>query len=215
MKKILITLLLITSASLYAADVPLKVPHPKPRLIGTQVAVNIGNLDRSDGLPAESIKVPENAKNIALNKPVTSSDPAPIIGELELVTDGEIDAEEGYYVELDVNQQWVQIDLEKPSTIYAIVVWHFYSQARAYKDVVIQISDDPEFKKDVTTVFNNDEDNTAKLGKGDDKHYIDTHKGRIFPVKAVKGRYVRLYSSGNTANQNNHYIEVQVIGTQQ
>jgi len=28
----------------------------------------------------------------------------------------------------------------------------------------------------------------------------------------VKGRYVRLYSNGNTANRLNHYIEVEVWG---
>ena len=28
----------------------------------------------------------------------------------------------------------------------------------------------------------------------------------------VKGRYVRLYSNGNTSNDTNHYIEVEVYG---
>jgi len=28
----------------------------------------------------------------------------------------------------------------------------------------------------------------------------------------VKGRYVRLYSNGNTTNKMNHYIEVEVFG---
>jgi hypothetical protein len=31
-------------------------------------------------------------------------------------------------------------------------------------------------------------------------------------VNAVAGRYVRLYSNGNTANTANHYIEVEVWG---
>ncbi len=214
MKKILILCAMFVSASLFAADapkmVPLKVPLPKPRLIGTQVAVNVPNLDRGDG-PTD-VQVPEGAVNLALNKPVTSSDPAPIIGMLEQVTDGDIDGEDGYYVELDIGKQWVQIDLEKPATIYAVVAWHFYSQARSYKSVVVQISDDPEFEKGVTTVYNNDAKNVLGFGAGKDQPYIDTHKGRIFPVNGVKGRYVRLYSNGNTANENNHYIEVQVYG---
>jgi hypothetical protein len=29
----------------------------------------------------------------------------------------------------------------------------------------------------------------------------------------VKGRYVRLYSNGNTSNDLNHYVEVEVYGT--
>lgn len=214
MKKILIASFLLGCAALFAADAPkmvsIKVPLPKPRLLGTQVAVNLPNLDRGDG-PTE-VKAPEGAVNLALNKPVSSSDPAPIIGMLEQATDGEIDGEDGYYVELDVNKQWLQIDLEQSANIYAVMVWHFYSQARAYKDVVIQISDDPEFQKGVTTVYNSDSKNVLGLGAGKDKPYIDTHKGRIFPVNGVKGRYVRLYSNGNTSNENNHYIEVQVYG---
>jgi hypothetical protein len=30
--------------------------------------------------------------------------------------------------------------------------------------------------------------------------------------KGTKGRYVRLYSNGSTANEMNHYIEVEVYG---
>jgi len=32
-------------------------------------------------------------------------------------------------------------------------------------------------------------------------------------VAGVKGRYVRLYSQGNTSNDMNHYIEVEVFGS--
>jgi hypothetical protein len=31
-------------------------------------------------------------------------------------------------------------------------------------------------------------------------------------VKGVQGRYVRLYSRGNTANDLNHYVEVEIYG---
>lgn len=109
--------------------------------------------------------------------------------------------------------QWVQIDLEKSAEIFAIAVWHYHSQERAYKDVVVQISDDPAFKSGVKTVFNNDNDNSAKLGKGDNKAYVETNLGKLMVVNPpVKGRYVRLYSNGNTSNDMNHYIEVEVFG---
>ena len=36
---------------------------------------------------------------------------------------------------------------------------------------------------------------------------------RLIEGKGTKGRYVRMYSNGNTANEMNHYIEVQVYGT--
>ena len=32
-------------------------------------------------------------------------------------------------------------------------------------------------------------------------------------AKGAKGRYVRLYSSGNTSNDMNHYVEVEVYGS--
>jgi len=34
----------------------------------------------------------------------------------------------------------------------------------------------------------------------------------LIDAKNVKGRFVRLYSNGNTANKLNHYIEVEVWG---
>jgi hypothetical protein len=86
-----------------------------------------------------------------------------------------------------------------------VVVWHFHSQARVYRDVVVQVSDDPTFSKDVTTIY----DNSAA---GKDRPYVETYFGKLIDAKGVKGRYVRLYSNGNTTNKMNHYIEVEVWG---
>jgi len=93
----------------------------------------------------------------------------------------------------------------------AILVWHYHSQARVYHDVVVKVSDDPTFKTG-TTVFNNDHDNSAKLGAGTDKEYIEVAEGRLIDPKGAKGRYVRLYSNGNTTNDLSHYVEVEVFG---
>ena len=69
------------------------------------------------------------------------------------------------------------------------------------------------FKSGVKTIFNNDHDNSAKLGKGSNKAYVETNLGKLMVVNPpVKGRYVRLYSNGNTSNDMNHYIEVEVFG---
>ena len=57
-----------------------------------------------------------------------------------------------------------------------------------------------------------DYDNSAKLGKGGDRPYVETRFGMIVDGKGTKGRYVRLYSNGNTSNEMNHYIEVEVFG---
>lgn len=97
--------------------------------------------------------------------------------------------------------------------IQAVWLWHFHSQRRAYHDVIVQVSDDPQFKQGVTTVYNNDYDNSAGMGKGSDRPYADTRYGLLVNAKGKPGRYIRLYSQGNTANEMNHYIEVEVFGT--
>jgi len=58
----------------------------------------------------------------------------------------------------------VTIDLESKCTIYAILVWHYLKEARAYADVVVQVADDPDFIGDVRTLFNNDRTNAAGQG---------------------------------------------------
>ena len=109
-------------------------------------------------------------------------------------------------------QQWVQIDLEKSCAIYAVYVWHYFREARSYSDVILQVADDSEFTKNVRTVYNNDQDNSAKKGVGKDRPYIETYLGKLIDAKGVKARYVRICSGGNTANDLNHYVEVEVFG---
>ncbi len=206
------------AASVPAGDlVDLTPTYPKPMFIGTPVPVgNIENLEKADPEAVKArltLKVPKGTENVAKGKPVTSSDPLPIIGSLDLVTDGDADGADGCYVELIPGTQWVQIDLGASYDIWEILLWHFHKQASVYFDVIVQISDDPEFKKDVTTVYNNDHDDSSKMGKGADLAYTETNHGRLIHGKGTKGRYVRLYSQGNTANEMNHYVEVQVFGT--
>lgn len=191
--------------------VPLSTTLPPELIEGTPKPMNVPNLVQP---PSQEIKflVPEGTVLLSKGKKVTGSDNEPIIGDLTLITDGDKDAGEGYFVELLDGPQWVQIDLEKSATLYAIYLWHFHSQKRAYNDVVIQISDDPEFKTGVTTIYNNDYDDSSKLSKGSDNPYVESRFGLIADAKGTKGRYVRLYSNGNTSNEMNHYIEVEVFG---
>lgn len=193
--------------------VPLVTELPPELIEGTPKPINVPNLVQAPTKAPEFL-VPEGTTLLSKGKPVTSSDDAPIIGELELITDGDKDAGEGYFVELLDGLQWVQIDLEKSSTVSAVWLWHFHSQKLAYHDVIIQISDDPEFKSGVTTIYNNDYDESAGMGKGTDRPYVETRFGLVADGKNAKGRYVRLYSNGNTSNEMNHYIEVEVFGSQ-
>jgi len=155
---------------------------------------------------------PKGTVNVALKKPVTASDSEPIIGSNDLVTDGNKEGDEDSFVEYGPGLQWVQIDLEKPCTIYAIVLWHYHREARVYHDVVVQVADDPDFIENVRTVFNNDFDNSSGLGVGKDLEWIEGPIGKLIEVQGVKGRYIRLYSRGNTSNGQSHYVEVEVYG---
>ena len=130
-----------------------------------------------------------------------------------MINDGEKNGGDGFFVELGPQPQWVQIDLGAKYALHAILAWHYHSQARIYHDVIVQVSDDPNFKTGVTTVFNNDHDNTSKLGAGKDKEYIEVAEGKLIDPKGAAGRYVRLYSNGNTTNDLTHYVEVEVFGT--
>jgi hypothetical protein len=207
-----------SAAAVPAGDlIEIKPDYPKPMFIGTPVPTgDIKNLEKPDpeALKARMVlKVPKGTENVAKGKKVTSSDPLPIIGDLNLVTDGDLDGADGSYVELAPGHQWVQIDLGAEYDIWKILLWHFHKQTAVYFDVNVQVSSDPAFKKDVTVLFNNDDDDSSKLGKGSDPTYVETNHGRLIEGKGAKGRYVRLYSNGNTANEMNHYIEVQVYGT--
>lgn len=206
----IIPLALLTTLA-FAEDKPLDPGFPPELIEGTPKPMNVPNLEQAP-TKAPEFKVPEGTELLSKGKKVTSSDDNPIIGSLDLITDGDKEAGEGYFVELLEGTQWVQIDLEKSATVNAIWLWHFHSQKRAYHDVIVQISDDPEFKTGVTTVYNNDYDDSSKLGKGTDNPYVETRFGKAVSGKGTKGRYVRLYSKGNTSNEMNHYIEVEVYG---
>jgi hypothetical protein len=196
---------LSTSLALAEDKIPLTTALPDPLFVGTPVPLP-PELKPEPKLKAfPKFEVPAGTVNLAKGKKVTGSDKEPVVGTLDLITDGDKAADEGSWVELGQGKQWVQIDLEKSANIYAIVVWHFHSQERVYRDVMVQVSDDPTFSKDVTTVYDN-----SSAGK--DRPYIETNFGKLIDAKGVKGRYVRLYSSGNTANKLNHYIEVEVFG---
>jgi hypothetical protein len=190
----------------------LKITLPKPMFVGTPKNIRTANLEMITGKPRGPFMVPVGTVLLSAGKPVAASDKEPVIGEVAFVTDGKKSGEDGYYVELGPMLQWVQIDLGKSQELLAVVAWHYHSQARVYRDVVVQVSDDKDFISGVTTVFNNDHDNTSGLGAGKDREYIETFDGKLFDPKGVKARYIRLTSGGNTSNDMNHYVEVEVYG---
>jgi hypothetical protein len=215
--KICIVCMCMISVHLLTAQQPaaldtVKIKLPKPVFIGTPQNMQVPNLEKPLGKPRPPFLAPAGTKNVALKKTVHSSDEMPIIGELALVTDGDKEADEGSFVELGPFTQHVTIDLGSKYNIYALVIWHYHNQPRVYFDVIVQVADDKDFIKDVKTIFNNDHDNSSKLGAGKDLNYVETSEGKLIDAKGVQGRFVRLYSKGNTNNDLNHYTEVEVYG---
>ncbi len=198
----------------FAADekMPLKLELPRPLFSGTPRPIQLPNLEKTPTGRRPDFMVPAGTTLLSKGKTVTSSDSLPVVGELSFLTDGDKSGIDGSFVELGPNLQWVQIDLGSRASIAVLVLWHFHSQARVYHDVIVQVSDDAEFKQNVRTVYNNDENNSTKLGVGVDPAYIETFQGRLIDAKGATGRYVRLYSNGNTSDELNHYCEVEVFG---
>jgi len=193
--------------------VPIQIKFPKPLSTGTPPNISdIKNLEPDCTESLRPIYAPAGTANVASGKSVTSSDQEPIFGEIAMVTDGDKQGYEGSYVELAPFLQHITIDLGAEYNIYAIALWHYYKELCVYFDVVVQASSDPDFVKDVKTLFNNDDDNSAKLGIGKNMHYIEKNEGKVIEVKDTVARYIRLYSNGNSGNDLNHYVEVEVYG---
>lgn len=192
--------------------VPLKLELPKALFVGTPKALVTANLEEVRKGPRPDFLVPKGTTNVAAGKTVTSSDTDPNLGKLTQITDGDKQGLDGSYVELNSGLQWVQIDLGAVHDISAVVVWHYHGEARVYRDVVVQLAQDADFITGVKTIFNNDNDNSAGMGIGTDKEYVETNEGKIIDAKGMPARYVRLYSQGSTSSELNHYTEVEVYG---
>ena len=69
--------------------------------------------------------------------------------------------------------------------VYAVVAWHFHKTPRVYFDVIVQLADDAAFTKNARAIFNNDNDNTTKLGAGQDMNYVETSEGKLIDAKGA------------------------------
>ncbi len=217
------TLFLILSANVPAQDAeksagqaPLPLELPPPALKGTpqNLPTNTTAIPFTDKAPAP-FYAPKGVKNVALGKPVTSSNPNPINGDLQQITDGKKQAFNENVVTLRRGAQWVQIDLQGEYNLYAIVLWHDFTTPVVYRSVCVQVSDDPEFKTGAQTLYNNDQSNRDGLGVGTDREYFEnplTGEGKLVDAKGIKARYIRCYSHGSTDNALNTYIEVEAYG---
>ena len=190
----------------------LEVKLPRPGYVGTPKDLP-AHIERPvEGKVRKTWTAPKGTVLLSLKKPVTSSDKDPIAGQIDCVTDGDKEATVGSWVELTPGLQWVQIDLGQSHALSGILLWHKHDMPSVYKDVVVQVSDDADFINGVTTVFNNDADNSAGLGIGKDREYLESHEGKLVMVPLVKARYVRVYGKGSLEDDMTHFTEVEVFG---
>jgi hypothetical protein len=189
---------------------PLPIKPPAPTLKGTPSDLPSGpNVEPPPDKPRPPFMAPKGVLNVAAGKKVTSST-KPFTGTLPQLTDGLKEPEDDQVVEMRRGKQWVQIDLGEPAKIHAIVIWHDHRWLQAFRDVIVLVADDPDFTQNVQTVFNNDVDNSAGLGIGNDKEYFETNQGRTFDARGLVSRYVRCYSAGSSLSALNVCQEVEV-----
>jgi hypothetical protein len=159
----------ITGGAESADKEPLALKLPAPTLKGTPEDLPAGpNIEALPDKPRPAVMAPKGVKNVALGKTVTSS-VKPFSGETSQITDGKKEAFDYDAVEMKKGTQWVQIDLGEAFAIHVIVMWHDHRYIQVMHDTIVQVSDDPEFKNNVTTLFNNDVDNSSGLGVGTDR----------------------------------------------
>ena len=216
MKRIALFLFVLVMAAAFAEDkVAIKFELPPPHSSGTPKEIKSDNLEPDPGpgklRPLIMVPVGFDKKLTTEETKVTTSEEA-VTGENEYVVDADKTPDATCMLQLPGGVQWVQLDLGAEKTVSAVCVWHDQGDDRVYKDVIVQLSNDEKFAKDVTTIFNNDHDNSAKLGKGTDKEYRERNDGRPMDGKLTKARYVRCYSNGSSSEPVNNYIEIEVFG---
>lgn len=194
---------------------PLPIKTPIPAFMGTPTDVpDDPHLEKPSETPRAPFMAPKRVKNLALKKKVTGSDADPISGSYDLVTDGNKEFSDDTFLEMHRKTQWIQIDLGATYPIYAILIWHCHNTPQIYRDVVVLGSEDPTFEDPakITTLYNNDHDNSSKLGAGKDLEYFENYEGRLIDTKGKKMRYIRCYSRGSTYSSMNRYMEVEAWG---
>ncbi len=198
------------------AEVVLELPEASQG--GTPMNYWSANLDIGFK-PRPKLYAPKGVVMLSKGKLVTSSDSTASKEELARITDGKKGFAEEYIVLLKPGLHYVQVDLGKTHALHAVAFWHFFESERVYFDVIVQVSNDSKFKEGVTTLLHNDHDKSVppELGKDRkerDKEYIDktTGEGKLVDAEGIKARYVRLYSQGNSTDDTNDYIEVEVFG---
>ena len=146
-----------------------------------------------------------------MGRPVSHTGGAGYDNGSSLATDGNM-RNGAWNIGPKATSRYRQVDIGGPWPIDSLRVWHELSDSRRirYKDVVFRISTTADFSSDVTTVFNNDLDNSLGLGAGTDGEYDETESGKIVHFPQTRARYIRLHTFGNNHDDQNRLLEVMV-----
>jgi hypothetical protein len=201
------------SAQTQNGMVPLILDLPKPAFKGTPKDLQVGpNVEPLWNKPRPPIVVPSGLQNIAPGSRIACSDRNVPAETLAKLTDGDKEASDQSVVFLRKGTQCVEMDFGSPQEIFALVVWHAHNVAKVYHDIIVQVTDGPDFAQNVRTLFNNDRGNSSGLGVGTDREYFETYQGKLINAKGVKARFIRFYSQGSTESALNEYTEIEVYG---
>ncbi|MFD2334317.1 fibronectin type III domain-containing protein [Cohnella sp. GCM10020058] len=180
------------------------------------------NANNYSGLSNVIQVVMESTINVAKNKSVTSNGTASNNVPLSILTDGVTARDQYALIGVSTGPKWVQVDLGQAFGIKKINIRNDWGASadtyRTGRDHVVQVSNDPNFATGVTTVFNNDQDNSSGLGVGTDAEYQEPADGSgktITLSSAINARYVRFSANGHvrvnqTYNAVNTPVEIEV-----
>jgi len=142
--------------------------------------------------------------NVARNKAVTTNAPTTSGQPLSALTDGVTARDKYVLYSVATGPKWAQVDLGRAYDVERLNVrsdWGSSASVYRYaRDVVVQLSNDPDFASGVVTVFNNDGDNSSGLGVGTDAEYLEPADGSgkdIYLSTPVNARYVRFWANGH------------------
>lgn len=154
--------------------------------------------------------------NVALgNAAVTTNSFVRNAVSLAKLVDGNRQASSYALIDATAGPKWVQLDLGESFNVTRVSVLNDFnpSEPRTGRDIIVQLSNDPSFASGVTTVFNNDTDNTAGQGAGTDASYLEPTDGSGKTVtlsSPVSARYVRSWANGHVRSSNN---SIQTVNT--
>lgn len=186
------------------------------------------------------LDLPVGSRNLALGRSVTTNFPQPLLGCLEMITDGDkgvvtypdgrlrfVDAD-NCHVEFSpsvpgvigddahgLGPRYIQFDLQDSVAIDAVWIWPGYREHGydVVRKLVVQASHDPSFTTDSTTIFNCDTSNSMGFGIGVDRPFATSRFGKLIQPASISGRFVRIWWDGSVMFPfETRIVEVEIYG---